>query len=427
MSDRLQQLGHLAGIALGIFGKTRPFCGPLWVQIGVSNRCNYRCLMCWDHPSFVSREDPYPDPAASRFYREHPEVDRSSALMGLELFRETVEDLHALGTRRVDLVGRGEPFLNRELVPMVSLVKRNRMYCNISTNGSLLNREILETLQREGLDQLVVSLNAGTPDTYGKIHTAQSGAAFSRIRASLLQLREIKSRKGARKPFLTLSFVLFKPNYQEIGSMLATAREVGAQQVIFKHAVVYPGISFLDLSDAEKTLLDQELMDLEKQALRWGIDLKLDPPIGSYRHQAAGPLSPREIYAKIPCYIGWLFSLVTADGTVLPCCHCYSSMGNIRDGSFGRIWRSPSYRDFREQTIRLPQSGGLVSQCRCDACTFTKYNLSLYNYLHPFRRFSFSEAQREYPLGGVLASVVSQKATTGPRFLAGRFRTKNRK
>ena len=42
MIDKLQQAGHLARIAAGIGTGKRAFCGPLWVQIGVSNRCNYR-------------------------------------------------------------------------------------------------------------------------------------------------------------------------------------------------------------------------------------------------------------------------------------------------------------------------------------------------------------------------------------------------
>lgn len=419
--ERFQQLSHLARMGLGIYTEKRTFSGPLWVQIGVSNRCNYRCVMCWDHPSFVSEEDPYPDPITSRFYRGNPSIDRSSNVMELELFAKTVEDLHALGTRRVDLVGRGEPFLNNDLMHMVSFLKRKEMYCSISTNGSLLAREGLAHLITEGLDQLIVSLNAGRPKTYGKIHTTEDASGFHRIKESLIELKGLKSKRGACLPRLTLSFVLSKPNYREIGDMIALAREVGATQVIFKHAVLYEGIRFLDLTDAEKTHLDRELIEWERLAAGDGIDIKLDPPIGSFVHGKDGPPSPVDVYREIPCTIGWLFALITADGTVFPCCHCFSAMGNVRERSFGRIWSSEDYRRFRASAVRLPATKGRVPDCRCDLCTFTKFNLSVHNQLHPFRRKVFSAGQREYEGSRLLASLLLRKTTSGPKQVGRRF------
>jgi radical SAM protein with 4Fe4S-binding SPASM domain len=415
MIERFQQLSHLARIGVGIYTEKRTFSGPLWVQIGVSNRCNYRCVMCWDHPSFVPEEDPYPDPITSRFYRENPSIDRSSNVMEHELFVKTVEDLHALGTRRVDLVGRGEPFLNKDLMNMVSFLKGKEMYCSISTNGSLLTREGLAHLIAEEVDQLIVSLNTGRPETYSKIHTTEDASGFHRIKESLIELNRLKLKQGADRPCLTLSFVLSKLNYSEVRDMITLAREVGATHVIFKHAVLYEGTRFLDLSDAEKAQLDRELIESERLAAGDGIDIKLDPPIGSFVPGKEGAPSPAEVYGEIPCTIGWLFALITADGTVFPCCHCFSSMGNVRERSFGDIWHAEAYRRFRERAIQLPVTKGRVPGCRCDICTFTKFNLSVYNHLHPFRRKILSEGQREYKGGRLLSSLLFGRTTSGPK------------
>jgi len=86
MIDMFQQLGHLTKVALGISTKNRTFGGPLWVQVGISNRCNYRCVMCWDHPSFDEKDNLHPDNVTSKFYRDNPTADRSSALMDTALF-----------------------------------------------------------------------------------------------------------------------------------------------------------------------------------------------------------------------------------------------------------------------------------------------------------------------------------------------------
>ncbi len=411
----VQQLTHLSKIGLGIYTKKRAFCGPLWVQIGVSNRCNYRCVMCWDHPTFVPKDDPYPDSITSKYYRNNPGIDRSSKVMDFALFTKTIEDLHAVGTRRVDLVGRGEPFLNEDLMQMVAFVKGKGMYCSISTNGSLLTEQALSRLVGEGLDQLIVSLNTGRPETYGKIHTSEDATTFFRIKEALVGLNQLKVGKESAGPIVTLSFVLCKSNFREVGEMVGLAQEVGAKQAIFKHAVLYDGISFLGLTEEEKGELDRALIEAEQAAARSGLEMKLDPPIGSFLPGSVGPPSPMEVYGKIPCTIGWLFALITADGTVLPCCHCFSAMGNVEEESFARIWRSEPYERFRDNAILLPNSGKPVPTCRCDVCTFTKFNLSVHNHLHPFRRKVFYPGQREYNPAQLLSSLVLKRTARGPK------------
>lgn len=413
MIDKLQQAGHLAGIAAGIRTGKSALRGPLWVQIGVSNRCNYRCVMCWDHPSFVPETDPYPDEITSRYYNEHPEIDREHAVMEMPLFEKTIGELHALGTRRVELVGRGEPLLNRDLPQMVTALKAKKMYASIATNGSLLKEDILESLVREGIDRIIVSMNAGRPETYGKIHTTEDERTFERVKDSLLHLKGLKAKLRSESPFLTLSFVLCEPNSGEASDMLDLAVEVGAAQIIFKHAILYEGIDFLDLPDGEKVRLDNELIALEVKARREGIDLKLEPPIGHFRNPDDAPPSPMQVYGKIPCSVGWLFALITADGTVLPCCHCFSPMGNVQDRSFAEIWRSRAYRDFRRATMSLPARKRPVTDCRCDICAYLKLNLSVHNLIHPFHQKTFSQGQREYSLKWLLASVLGRGTTRG--------------
>jgi len=373
--------------------------------------------MCWDHPSFVENDDPYPDRITSKYYRENPSADRTSSLMDVSLFESLVNDLYSMGTRRIDIVGRGEPFLNKHIVEMVSFVKKKKMYCSIATNGSKLTVEVIKLLIQEGLDHLIVSLNAGRPETYGKIHTTEDATRFHKIKESLICLNELRSKLDASSPSLALSFVLLKENFKEARDMLALAQEVGAPEISYKHAVLYNGIKVLGLSDSEKLDLDRELLDLEKEAVRAGINLKFEPPIGTFVNPDEGPPSPLQVYGKIPCYVGWLFALITADGTVLPCCHCFTKMGNIKENSFKEIWWSGDYSEYRERTKNLPKSKSIVPDCRCDLCAYIKFNLSLYNCLHPFNRRVFYKGQREYSVGRLLSSLISKEVTCGPKQL----------
>ncbi len=298
------------------------------------------------------------------------------------------------------------------------------MYCSIATNGSLLTRDRIESLVREAPDQLIVSMNAGRPETYGKIHTTEKEPRFHQIKESLLLLNELKSKRNTHGPTLTLSFVLLKPNKEEVRDMVALAKEVGATQMIFKHAILYDGISFLGLSDAEKTTLDGELIDLEKRSGEMGMEIKLDPPIGNFVKKVDQSPSPMEIYGKIPCYVGWLFAMIMADGAVLPCCHCFSLMGNANNQPFKQIWESDAYTEFRKSTLCLPKTKAAVPDCRCDICAYVKFNVSIHNYLHPFHKAVFSEGQREYKISKMLSSLVLKRTISGTKQLDARPGTK---
>src|SRR5574337_1296036 len=123
LTDQVLQLGHQGKIALGALTQDRAYTGPLYVQVGVVNACNSRCQFCWDHPSFVSKDSPYPDAIAEDYYQQHPELDRNKAHMSWEMYTGLVDDLHDLGTRKLKFIGRGENFLHKQFVPMVAYAR----------------------------------------------------------------------------------------------------------------------------------------------------------------------------------------------------------------------------------------------------------------------------------------------------------------
>ena len=124
---QLKQYGMVAAGSLGLTGG-RALTGPVQAQIGISDPCNHECVFCWDHPP-KERET---SATADRFGHRRPGV------MALEQFKGIVDDLYDLGTRRIDLVGRGEPLLNRSAPEMIRYVKKRDMHLVLCTNASRL-------------------------------------------------------------------------------------------------------------------------------------------------------------------------------------------------------------------------------------------------------------------------------------------------
>jgi hypothetical protein len=55
------------------------------------------------------------------------------------------------------------------------------------------------------------------------------------------------------------------------------------------------------------------------------------------------------------------------DGTILPCAHCATIMGNLHENTFSEIWNNPAYRSFRRAGMLRPKAD-LLRGCDCANC-----------------------------------------------------------
>jgi Radical SAM superfamily len=184
-----KQYAMVAAGGLGMTGG-HALSGPLQAQIGINDPCNHRCVFCWDHPP----EDRENEDTTKRFGLERPGV------MSLEQFKGIVDDLYKLGTRRVDLIGRGEPLLNRAALEMIRYVKGRNMQLLLCTNASRLSESIAKGLVAAGVDRVNVSLNAGTPETYPHIHVTETPQNYLRVKRNLRYLSDCKVAAGSGCP-----------------------------------------------------------------------------------------------------------------------------------------------------------------------------------------------------------------------------------
>ncbi len=379
-TSKLQQLAHQGQILRGARTNDKAYTGPLYVQIGVVNACNYRCTFCWDHPSFVEKDSPWPDAIAEKYYTEHPEIDRNKARMSFEMYTELVDDLYALGTRKIKFIGRGENFLHERFVEMIGYAKSKGFNTSITTNGSLITDDNVRELVEMGLDEIFFSVNAGSSKSYNEIHLHTEPDAFDKIKRTLCLFTTQRERLNVTSPFMNLSFVIQNNNYFEMPDMVRLAQEVGAQRVAFNRISVYEGTKGLMLSPEQD---DDALNRLLPEAERLGEQMGVLTNADFFRTRSGAAQRSKDIHTQVPCYIGWYFSIILADGTVNPCCECLRAIGTLKEQRFKDIWYGESYREFRGEITDLPQSNGEVSGCRCYNCSFASHNLSLHKIAHP--------------------------------------------
>ncbi len=329
--------------------RREPTRGPRRLLLEPTTGCNHRCIMCWDHsPRLAS-------PTGSR----HMPFDRVSALL-----REMAD----MGTEEVWLAGRGEPLVHPKAPEMLQLIGSLGMHSIITTNAGRLTEELADKLYDWGLQQLSISIDSGTPETYEKVHAGPPSD-----RARILALIKHLSSKPC-KPRLLVSMVLSQLNFRELPLLVRDAIDAGATGIVIGGMRPVPFDSAnLALSDDDWARVRDDLARAGEQARAAGVDLAADNIRGQGAATHPGqidPTGPTHLtgswpYAEMACFIGHLFAVVDVDGVIHGCCTCQNRLGSLDASSFSDIWRSRQYQLYRRVLREMPGTGLTPPRCEC--------------------------------------------------------------
>jgi MoaA/NifB/PqqE/SkfB family radical SAM enzyme len=330
--------------------------------------------------------------------------------MPLATFEGIVDDLHRLGTRRIEMIGRGEPLLNKAALEMIRYAKGRGFQVLLCSNASKLSERIAQGMVDAHLDRMNVSLNAGTPENYPNIHVTETPENYRQVKRNLRRLADLKATANSGEPFVSLSFVITSKNYFEIGSMVEVAGEVGAEEAAFVHTTLHAGTQDLALSSEQYHELMASIPAAHSRAAALGVQTNLNTFAGTVptylKDELVGP-------PVVPCYVGWYFTVVLGNGSVMPCCQCAEPVGTVsEDRRFADVWASPDYAAFRKAAKRLPQQSERLHGCECDRCQLRPRNIAIHNLLHPLNPIDGGEAVQVFTAKDVLKKLQGQH---GPR------------
>lgn len=366
MSDYWQS----AKIVTGILSR-RVLTGPHSVQVSIVDACNYRCIMCWEHSSVL---EGWGADDLARDY--HASKENKSTVMDFDLYQDFVTSLRETGTRQLGLSGIGEPLLHKRVVDAVAFGKSKGMSMWITTNGSRLTDDLMEELVQAGLDDLSVSINAGARDEYGLVHSTEQPDTFDRIVENLIWLKEYKQRKGLELPRVSLSNVVSNLNSHRGLEMMETGVKVGAINVSYRPIDTFEQASQFALEHEHLAGLRQSFPAARRLAEEHGITTNTEvfDRLISLRESNTLPS---------PCFAGWLYPFVLANGDVTYCCVSREVLGNLTEKSFKEIWFSPDRKRLNDIAVRIHKTQQPVPKSRCFGCEQMLANLRIYNRLWP--------------------------------------------
>ncbi len=257
---------------------------PRTLHLENTNHCNAACIMC-----------------------PNQTMNRVKAFMSDDIYRRAISEASNFGIKTISIISIGEPFMDRKLVPRIQEAKRLGLDVVTSTNGSLLTPMVAEAILESGLDELDISFDGFTKETYEAIRI---GLNFDQVLSNINEFFRIRRMRHKNKPRVMVRFVKLQQNYKEAD-----------------HFLRYWG-----------KRADDVIVGLSHNWIG-GVDINFRSRFHSTNLR------------RVPCQQLWRELVVYHDGTVVACCQDYEGtlvLGNIKHQSIAEIWSGESMALLRQ-------------------------------------------------------------------------------
>ncbi len=275
---------------------------PFLLNIESGNICNLKCPLC---------------PTG----QDAPGMEKG--FLELKLFKELFDQLKvSLGT--INFYSWGEPLLNKDLILMLRYAKTQSPNLRIitSTNLNINNKDLLSDLITTGIDEIIVSCDGATPDSYIKYRI---GGNFNLVMDNLRYLT-LENKRLKKEVNIVWNFLVFRHNEHEITMAKEIAKKI---EVNFRVGLM-------------RTSMKDEVLISHQEAIKKDRDWIPDNP----KYSAYDKVKdlPKKIIKT--CRKPWQEISINWDGKVFPCCAVYGdnyNFGDAKKNSIKYIWNNEKY------------------------------------------------------------------------------------
>jgi organic radical activating enzyme len=185
VQGREEELREILGILKGESAITQLLHPE--VRYEVTDHCNASCIMC---------------------PRDKHEHGREHGIMDQAKYERSIDEVAALGAKKVVLTGFGEPMLDKRLEQKIAYAKSKGLSTYFITNASALTPVRSQKLLNAGLDEMRVSFYGMRPETYNAV---MQGLDFDRTKKGVLEFLRLRDEMG-KKTRVQMSYLELKEN-----------------------------------------------------------------------------------------------------------------------------------------------------------------------------------------------------------------------
>lgn len=282
---------------------------PLYIMLEQTYSCNLKCPSCIQGISSMKN-------------RYKPK----NLIMEWQLFERIIKEAEQNSCPSLGLMVNDEPLLVKDLPKRVVYAKEHGfMEIFMTTNGNLMNYDLMVELINAGVTHILFSIDAATEATYEKV---RPGGNFKKVYDNVKNLYEYKRANNLVLPAVRASFVPSRYNIHE------------------KEIFINTFLPYVDF------------IDIQGYSVINNININDVPP--GYKKV--------EIFK---CNEPWRKLIVRQNGDVLPCCSFYGYdlvLGNCFSQSLKEIFQGEMMEELRNSA-----KTGIYKNKTCITCTSNWY------------------------------------------------------
>lgn len=279
---------------------------PPYVTFELLNVCNFRCIMC----------------PGSYIKRNRQEMD-------FDLFKKIIDEIFQYGSL-IRFIGYDEPLLYSKIKEAIKYIKGKGLLLHITTNGSLLNKELIKNIIDNKVDSIIFSFQGLTKKEYCLMRNSKP-EIYSRV---IRNIRLLHRTRKENKPFMKITTTI-------------TSRDLPADKEKFAKG----HLKYVD----------------EVQISGFTHFLPLDNSFGRKKIWNELKITKPEKIGGVKCFTPNYELLIKSDGSVHLCCGAYGNdleAGNVKENSLFNVWHSKKANDIR----KLLNNGKLDKFKTCSVC-----------------------------------------------------------
>lgn len=327
---------------------------PVYVEISPTGICNHRCCFCaLDYIGYKNRRlDP-------------------------EILKIRITEMAEHGVKSIMFAGEGEPVLYKELPKVLDHCSSVNIDTSLTTNMVLFTEKNTESFIRN-CKWIKVSINAGTPEIYAKIHGTKE-KDFNKVIDNMSLAVSIKKDKGYSCT-LGAQMLLLPDNFDTAVELAGKISDAG-----FDYLVIKPYSQHLaSITKKYKEIDYSQYLYLEKELQSYNTNkFKV-----IFRGNTISKLIDEPDRYKKCNAIPFFWSYIMSDGNFYGCSAFLGdekfSFGNINEKTIPEIFEGEE----RKKVYKYIKTGLDIKNCR-ENCRMDEINRYLWELDHPGPHVNF--------------------------------------
>jgi MoaA/NifB/PqqE/SkfB family radical SAM enzyme len=285
-------------------------------MLSPTDYCNLKCKTCWRLMKNASFAQP-----------------------SFNFLSKILNEAGKMGVETVDLTGGGEPFIRRDIIQLMKLVKENKMKGTITTNSTLIKKSQIEEIVDMEWDEVKFSLDGSTQEINDYI---RGKGTFNQVLKKIKMFQEVKRKKLSSKPLIRLCFTITKTNFNDIPNYIKLTKKLRISDITF--------LTLFEWETNREFWLEKERRKEIIQILKKGMEIAKEMKIKTNLK----PIVKFGIWEHSPpkfCFAPWYMLFINANREAMICCTLASlyqnKLGKVR--SLKEVWFGEKMKKFRRR------------------------------------------------------------------------------